>query len=309
VICLLALMSLTATAAAEPSPSPFTIRLEGTQNAEQFPVLLIHVGAGGREPQPIRVRFPEIIQARVPGKDQPLKLYQDNRSPEWPVVLDCQPIDRPVTWKGSGASLGYEMRFDNGMLLQARARIERGSVTLGYSLENRTDLHLLDLCIWNCIQLLPHDELNDPLMERTFVQVDDTFKSMRALVPDFEPYAPAKAAQQRFLAFLPTTPRPFEDNPFIAPHPGHPDDPELAISFWQVAPPIDATIIATTSRDKTWTLVTRASGAPGVWTNPGISCHHADPILPRCGAGETGTVTATVHFVEGEAHNPVLRPH
>lgn len=147
------------------------------------------------------------------------------------------------------------------------------------------------------MQLSPF--LADPLMERTHCWTDSGFQLMRELVPGFQPYAKEKAVNHRFTAYLPGVPRPYEENPFIAPHPGFPDDPEQRVWFWTVTEDIPRAAIATVAKDGTWSVVTQGENALGVWTNPGISCHHADPIGAHLPPGGELTIANTIRFVEG----------
>jgi len=278
------------------------IALEGSYfQGKEFPALRIHFTLEGRATNTLVVRFPEVIEATDADSGKVLKFYQDNRMPEWPVDLECEPTDRSPAWEGDATALGYAMHFDNGMVLKSRARVEGATVVLTHALENKTSLGLRDLKMWNCVQLIQAPDFADPLMERTSVLVDGRRQLMAGLCPGFEPYPKAKAVQQRFQAHTRGTPRWFTATRTELPHPGFPDDPDQAVVFWQVDPSIDRAVIATPSLDGDWMIATSGDGAKGVWTNPGISCHHADPTAPSCPAGGSAAVTVKVHFVPGDA--------
>ena len=155
--------------------------------------------------------------------------------------------------------------------------------------------------MWNCVQLRPSPDFADPLMERTGVVVSGRFKRFRDICPGFAPYPDADAVRQRFLAHGQAARRWFDDNPHISPHPGFPDDPDQAIAFWQAEPRIDSATIVTVSRDGEWRIATSSPQADLVWTNPGISCHHADATVPSCPPGQTAQVTTRVNFSRREA--------
>ncbi len=280
-------------------PSPVAIRLEGTENAQHFPLLKIHLQRNGQDAGYVNVRFPEAIQATDTARRQVLKFYQDVWSPEWPAHLACEPVDLPVRWDTTDGRVAYTMQLDNGMVLHASATVTGAVVTLRYDLENHTPLTLEEVGIWNCIQMQLAPPLDDPLMDRTYCWTDRGFQLMRSLVPGFRPYTRDQAVNRRFSAYLPGIPKPYPENPYIVPHPGHPDDPDQRIWFWTVTNPIPRAAIATVSKDGTWAALTQGKGARGVWTNPGISCHHADPVGKPLPPKGRLTISNTLRFVEG----------
>ena len=186
------------------------------------------------------------------------------------------------------------MRFDNGMVLTASAKVTGSEVLLAHALDNSTLLELQAVTMWNCVQLFLAPEFKDQRMERTAVPVKRAFKTITDLCPGFSPYQESKAHLMRFLAFREGTPHWYAVSPHVAPHPGHPDDPEQSVFFWQVEPSIDSATIATFSRDRELAVVTSSDKAKMVWTNPGITCHHADASVPLCPPGTTARVTTRV---------------
>lgn len=276
------------------------LRLEGTETGQGFPSLKIHLTREGESAGFLRVRFPEGIDASRAADGKHLKFYQDVRSPAWPAKLEAEPLGLPVEWKGDDQDASYVMKLDNGMVLRARAHIEDLAVRLSYELENQTDVDLGSLIIWSCVQLSPSPPLADFLMERTGVLVDGRFRLFRDLILGFSPYAREQAEYQRFAGYpegrVPNTP-----NPDAKPHPGFPDD-RTKDNYFRYAPqPIEAEAIATLSRDGTWAVATVGRGAHSVWTNPGISCQHADPAGRPCKPGATIDATNSIHVIEGSA--------
>lgn len=277
------------------SAAAVEISLEGAYFYKgQFPALKIHIDSEGHPTNTLHVRFPEIIEATDKATGKRLKFYQDNRSPDWPVTLQCEPLDPSPPWKKDARELGYTMRFDNGMVLTASAKVTGCEVLLTHALENSTPLELQAVTMWNCVQLFRAPEFKDQRMERTAVPVKGAFKKITDLCPGFSPYQESKAHLMRFLAFREGTPHWYAVSPHIAPHPGHPDDPEQSVYFWQVEPSIDSAEIATFSRDRELAVVTSSDKATMVWANPGITCHHADASVPLCRPGTTARVTTRV---------------
>jgi hypothetical protein len=281
----------------EDPKSEMVIRLQGSQNGQNFPVLLIHLKRAEFDAGHVRVRFPEGIDAwRSDGSHT--RFYQDVRSPIWPAQLAMEPVGLPVSWTGGEKDIGFEMSFNNGMKLHSRAKVEGSSVVLSHEMRNGTETEFTQSKIWSCVQLVPSPPVSDLLMERTGVLVEGEFRFFRDLVPDFRSYAKEQAVNQRFTGYakgnLPTGP-----NPRINPHPGLPDDRTKDISFWHSQKPIDCGAIATVSTDGEWSVAAIGEGAPSAWSNPGISCLHADPNGGRWKPGETLRITNCIHFIEG----------
>jgi hypothetical protein len=206
----------------EDPKSEMVIRLQGSQNGQNFPVLLIHLKRAEFDAGHVRVRFPEGIDAwRSDGSHT--RFYQDVRSPIWPAQLAMEPVGLPVSWTGGEKDIGFEMSFNNGMKLHSRAKVEGSSVVLSHEMRNGTETEFTQSKIWSCVQLVPSPPVSDLLMERTGVLVEGEFRFFRDLVPDFRSYAKEQAVNQRFTGYakgnLPTGP-----NPRINPHPGLPDE-------------------------------------------------------------------------------------
>jgi len=283
----------------------FLIGLEASTFGLQgrFPSLLIHIKRDGHDEGSVLVRFPEMIEAWSPSAGKLLKFYQDNRDPAWPVDLECEPLNLPVDWQGDEKELTYTMQFDNKMTLTSQARVVGSEVFLSHTLYNGSGIDLEGLKMWNCVQLVQVPNLNDPLMERTALKVDGKFKLFRDTTPGFTPHQKSGAALRRFSAYMKGCARRHEENPFIAPHPGFPDDPSQSIYFWQAEPTIDAAVIATVSNDNSWGVATFSDKADNIWTNPGISCHHSDPSIASCPAGSTVVISNQLLFFEGNLTN------
>ena len=278
--------------------SDMAIKLEGTQTGQGFPALLVHLERDGESQGRLRVRFPEGIDATRADDGRHLKFYQDIRSPAWPAKLECEPEALPVEWTGDEADTGYVMRLNNGMALTARATVEGAKVVMAYELENGTDIDMASCIIWSCVLLQPAPPIADNPMERTGVLSGGAFKLFRELIPHFEPFPRDQAEYQRFAGYVEGM-IPQHDNPNIVPHPGFPDDRTKDNYFWRSPEPIDLGAIGTVSADGEWSVATVGEGVHSVWTNPGISCQHADPAGRPLKPGGTLTVTNAIHTVEG----------
>ncbi|MCL5270832.1 MAG: hypothetical protein M1457_09855 [bacterium] len=276
------------------------LRLEGSENAGHFPILLIHLARDSKELGVVKVRFPEHIGAIDETTRRAALFYQDVRGPEWPAELACEPLRLPVQWQVADDRAGYLMTFDNGMRLAAEARVRKGAVELIYRFTNNDRAPLRRISIWSCVNFGQVPGLNDPLMARTGVPVDGRFRRFRDLIPGFTDYPTAQAGLQRFEGYAKSAWIAPRRNPRVVPHPGFPDDPARAIKFWQVPRPIDRAAIATEAVDGSWTMLTDNQAAIHAWSNPEGQCHHADSLANRCDRGQTATVrSCRIRFLAG----------
>ena len=138
--------------------------------------------------------------------------------------------------------------------------------------------------------------LADNRMKRTSVKISEKNELIREQIPECESIIETiKPERNRFTAFCDSK-QCCGKNPSIVPHPGFPDDPNQTIYFWEVTNSIDKPVISTVSKDGSWGMVTRSEDAPGVWSNPGIPCHHSDPTHPLCDPGKTAEINNEIEF-------------
>lgn len=268
---------------------------------KKFPALAIHISRNGQDEGFLYVRFPEIIEAWVPSAGKSLKFYQDNRFPEWPVDLQCEPLQLPVKWQGDEKMLSYTMDFDNGMSLTSSAHVIGTSVVLTHKLHNGTSLELNGLKMWNCVQLTTAPNLYDPFMERTNVLVNNEFQLIRDLVPNFEIWPESQKTHPHFFrAYRADSQRWYadDDNPHVSPHPGYPNDRSMDLTTWQVIPPVDMAILSTLSKDAQWGIATYSKKSKTAFCNASNTCHHADAAFEICKPGEIATITNKVLLFE-----------
>ena len=274
----------------------FDITLEPATFDNKFPALYVHITHDGKNEGKLHIRFPEIIEAWNDKEKKNLKFYQDNRSPAWPVKLECEPLELPVKWNGDSKNQSYVMKFDNGMTLTSNAKVDGDKVKFSHKLFNATDKELKDLKMWNCMMMTGFPNLADNRMKRTSVKISDKKELIREQIPECESIIETiKPERNRFAAFCDSK-LCSGKNPKILPHPGFPDDPNQTIYFWEVTNSIDKPVISTVSKDGSWGMATRSDNAPNVWTNPGIPCHHSDPTYPLCKAGETAEIQNEIEF-------------
>ncbi len=290
------LIGCTTTATKTKAMKKFDITLEPATFDNKFPALYVHIMVDGKSEGKLHIRFPETIEGWNLKENRNMKFHQDNRHPAWPVKLECEPLELPVKWNGDSKNQSYVMKFDNGMTLTSSAKVDGNNVKFSHKLFNATDKELINLKMWNCMMMTQIPNLADNKMKRTSVEISEKKELIRKQIPECEPIIETiKPELNRFTAFCDSK-LCCGENPRTVPHPGFPDDPNQTIYFWEVTNSIDKPVISTESKDGSWGMATRSADAPNVWTNPGIPCHHSDPIYPLCKAGETVEIENEIVF-------------
>lgn len=279
----------------------FDIKIEPAVFDKKFPALYVHIYYDGKFQGKQYVRFPEVIEAWCDKNNNMIRYYQDNRLPAWPVDLPCEPLKLPVDWQGNDKCRSFTMKFDNGMVLTSEAKVEGNKLLFSHKLFNGTNLELKELKMWTCVQNLNVKNIADTRMRRTSVPVAGKFQLLRELIPACVPFEEAeKVVNQIFIGYSDVSKKFYKENPYIAKHPGHPDDNKEAIYFWQVEKSLDKPAIATVSKDGKWGVATVSENAKNVMANPGISCQHSDPTIPLCKPGDTVEIKNEMIFFEGK---------
>ncbi len=282
-------------------PPNIEVTLEGTTfwNGD-FPALNVHVKVDGADEGHMVVRFPEQLEATHVNSGVYKMYYQDNRLPEWPADLACEPLKVPVKWMGDDKELSYTMEFENGMVLKAKAKVVGTRVVMTHKLTNGSDSDLSGIKFINCVVTGLCTDILDQKMRRTAVPVDGKFQLMRDMVPEFYEYEDDRLELPHFYrSYMVDAKRMFTENPQTFPHPGHPDDPKMALTNWQVVPSIDAAIVATGSKDGIWGIATLSRMADNAWSNAANTCQHADPVIESCKIGETITSINQIYVFSG----------
>jgi len=279
----------------------FDIKIEPTVFDKKFPALFVHIDYDGKYQGKQYVRFPEVIEAWSTKNKKLVRFYQDNRLPEWPVDLPCEPLKLPVDWKGNDKERSFTMKLSNGMVLNSKAKVVGNKVLFSHKLFNDTNLELKKIKMWTCVQNINVENIADTRMERTSTPVNNKFQLFRKLIPACVPFEEAeKIVNQIFIAYSDASKKFYKENPFIARHPGHPNDNKEAIYFWQVEKSISKPAIATVSKNGKWGVAVVSKDAVNVMANPAISCQHSDPTVPLCKPGETAEIKNKMIFFEGQ---------
>ena len=273
------------------------VSLRPTENDSGFPALWVDIRRNDESAGSVYGRFPERLDARSSAGES-LRLYKDNRSPEWPANLACEPVSMPVTWRTTDTSAGFDLEFDNRLCLSADATVTGNTIDFRYVLNNETGQDLERIRLDICVQGLHVPEINDPSSDRTGFPVRRGFKRVRELIPEFATSTSAATNGHRFYGY-PLGTDEEATNPAITPHPGHPEDPSRAIYRWTAPGKIERPSIAIESKDGTWSIATSSATSARVWNNPALSCMHSSPEAESCRAEESIVMTNTVTVHEG----------
>lgn len=257
----------------------------------------IHVKKNNIGKGHIYIRFPEVVQGKQCRGGEVLDFYRDNRNPLYPGNFQCEPTKLPVDWQGNDKQLFYEMTFDNNLVLHSRATVVNNSrVSLEFQLDNNTEMDLVEMDIESCVQPQYIPDICDHRAERTMVLTNGTWQAFKDAIPNFQGLlAGRKEVGEYFHAFTNRDycPEFTSKNVVDKHHAGR-------ITRWWIVPSvIDIPVIATISKDGSWTVATSCELSLNVWHNPALSCHHADIAIPECKAGQSIKGEMVIHVVSG----------
>ena len=207
----------------------------------------------------IEVLFPEHVTARPHGAEaQHLYLFRPGRQEQRPL------------WRLNGMSLEYQMPL-GGILLTARATLEEDGVRYNYEFSSSSG-PAYDLIQAVTDPRMATELLRDIRLERTYVHHANGFDLLASETP----------------ARLTMPLREWLPNRFRVPFSWPVDTSRVekqpdGITWYNKSRPVDEPFIATISTDGKWIMATFARDPGNVWTNPELTCQHADPqtSLPR----------------------------
>lgn len=209
----------------------------------------------------IRVLLPEHVTVkRSPATEEHLFVYRPGIHGERPA------------WKQTNHALEYERDFSDGLHLLARATLQEDGVLFHYELSDRsgrpytmataiTDPRLTGI-------------FHDVRLERTYVYHSDGFDLLASETPErltmpLDQWLPA-----RYL------------DSFTWPIPVNKKRKEDGITYYNKSRSVDQPMIATLSTDKRWIIASFARTAGNVWSNPELTCQHADPFPSLLSGGK-----------------------
>ncbi len=230
------------------------IRVEVSQE-DALPALKILLPSQPDSDPGIRVLFPEHVTAREHGKSDPVHLYIFR-----PGLQDVRPA-----WRRTGQStLEYQMDLQGGVRLIARATLEFDGIRFHYDFVNRspTDYDVIE-AVTDPRMITSY--FHDVRLERTYVHHTDGFDLLASETPARLTMALSQWLPNRYRV------------PFTWPVDSKRiEKQDDGLIWYNKSRRVDQPFIATMSTDGKW-IMAAYSAAPGnVWTNPELTCQHAD---------------------------------
>lgn len=211
----------------------------------------------------ILIIFPEHVTVRVHGQTEPTHLY---------VWQPGQQGTVPA-WRRVGQSLEYEMELKSKLHMLARATLESDGVRFHYEFVNRSGVD------YDMIQAISDPRFfesifRDVRLERTYVHRKGGFELLASDMPARLTMPLDQWLPCRYLDSY-TWPVPPPEKRVVK---------EEGITYYNASRPVDEPFIATVSEDGKWIAATWNPDTGNVWTNPELTCQHADsevPLKPR----------------------------
>lgn len=234
------------------------IHVEVSQQ-DALPVLKILLSGQPASDPGIRVLFPEHVTAREHGKSDAVHLYIFG-----PDSRNAHPV-----WRRTGQStLEYDMDLQAGVHLIARATLEFDGIRFHYDFINRSGTN------YDVIEAVTDPRMitsyfRDVRLERTYVHHAEGFDLLASETP----------------ARLSTPLSEWLPNRYRVPYTWPIDSKRVekqedGLTWYNKSRRVDEPFIATKSTDGKWIMATHSADPGNVWTNPELTCQHADMQIP-----------------------------
>jgi hypothetical protein len=220
----------------------------------------------------ILVLFPEHVTAREHGKTDSKHLYLSQSGP---------PGSHPV-WHRNGQSLEYEMELTGGVRVIARATLEPDGARFHYEFINNSKVD------FDTIQAVTDPRMQSPYfrdvrLERTYVHHKDGFDLLASETPArlTMPLKDWLPNRYRVSYTWPVEPLRIEKK-------------EDGLTWYNKSRQVDEPFLATKSTDGKWIMATFSQDPGNVWSNPELTCQHADPETPLKAGGKASLELKTL---------------
>jgi len=222
----------------------------------------------------IVVVFPEHVTARERGKTEAehLYLWEPGRQGHGPI------------WRQVGQSLEYEMDLKDHVHLHSRATLESDGVRFHYDLVSRSSVN------YEMLEAITDPRLystlfHDMRLERTYVHHREGFDLLASETPGRITMPEKEWLPCRYRV------------PFTWPvEPSRVEKKEGRLTWYNKSRQVDQPFIATVSRDGKWIVATCTGKCGNVWTNPELTCQHADPSTSLRAGGTASLEVKTFVF-------------
>lgn len=247
------------------------IRLQRVED-DTSPALRITLPGQPASDPGILVLFPEHVTAREHGKTDSAHLYLYR-----PGTQGTRP-----SWHRNGQSLEYEMELAGGVRMTARATLESDGIRFHYDFLNSSKVD------FDTIQAATDPRMQSPYfrdvrLERTYVHHKDGFDLLASETPA-RLTIPLKD-------WLPNRYRVSYTWPI---EPLRVETKEDGLTWYNKSRQVDEPFLATKSTDGKWIMATFSQDPGNVWSNPELTCQHADPQSPLKAGGKASLELKTL---------------
>jgi hypothetical protein len=232
----------------------------------------------------ILVEFPEHAWGRVRKTNEVERLYIN--------TPDDEPRTKLVTqffffgWHQGRNSLYYEMDLKNKVRMRAEATLEPDGVRYRYTFTNHSSTEYDELQAVTDPRL--HGIFHDKFLRRTYVHRNGEFELLASDTPQRLKMTEAQWLPCRYL----------DSYEWPAPPPDKRIEKREGITYYNASRPVDEPLIATVSKDGRWIVATFTCHTGNVWSNPELTCQHADPSIDLS-PGETKRVELKTFVFRG----------
>ena len=256
------------------------LRLEVME--QKAPMLRILLPQQSCADRGVEVIFPEHVTARQHGHTDPEHLY----------LFSKPPASKP-NWQRVGNSLQYEMDLPPGVHLLARATLHSDGVRFDYYFTNHS---ILD---YDRLQAVTDPRMqsvfHDVWLERTYVHHQGGFDLLASEIPERLTMPKSKWLPARYMvSYL------WQVMPLRV------EKREDGITYYDKSRRVDEPFIATLSVDGSWVAATFSSRCGNVWSNPELTCQHADPE-GSLKAGGTAHLAVKMLILRGTLNDVLTR--
>lgn len=231
------------------------------------PVLRIVLPGQPLTDRTIQVVFPEHVTVRKNGsKDanavEHIYMWREGHQGKAPI------------WRRDDHSIEYEMNFDNGIRMTARATLQEDGVLFGYEFKNSSDTGFN--LLWAPTDPRLTSIFHDVRLERTYVHHKGAWGLLAENTPSRLAMPMNEWLPARYLASF-TAPIP---DPLV----GHRSD---GITYYYNPVRVDEPVLATLSQDRKWIVASFSHDTADVWSNPELTCQHVDETKTLSPGGRT----------------------
>jgi|SRR5215813_13831181 len=206
----------------------------------------------------VLILFPEHVTVRKHGSNEAEHLY----------LWQSGNTETSPKWVGNANGLNYEMEFEHGIHFVARALLEDNGVLLHYEFINASDIDYASVQAITDLRMLT-PMLRDVRLERTYVHGPNGFRLMASDMPE--------RLTMPLKKWLPNRYRVSYSWPVDIVRVEKQAD---GIVFFNASQKADEPLLATVSTDGHWIMATFSRNPGNLWTNPELTCQHADPDIP-----------------------------